>query len=136
MILAVDVGNSQIVTGCLGHDRTIFTERLSTVWTKTELEYAVDFKTVLDIHKMDPAGIDGAVIASVVPQITGIIGKAVRKILPRGEIITLGPGIRTGLNILMDNPGSVGADLVAAAVAGLKEYPLPLIMIDMEPLLR
>ena len=131
MILAVDVGNSQIVTGCLDHDRTIFTERLSTVWTKTELEYAVDFKTVLDIHRMDPSGIDGAVIASVVPQITGIIGKAVRKILPRGEIITLGPGIRTGLNILMDNPGSVGADLVAAAVAGLNEYPLPLIMIDM-----
>ena len=131
MILAIDVGNTNIVLGCLDESRTLFTERLSTVRTKTELEYAIDLKNVLDIYQISPDCIRGAVISSVVPEITGILKLAVGKILKHDSVIVLGPGVKTGLNLVMDNPASVGADLVAAAVAGLHEYPLPLVLIDM-----
>ena len=131
MILAIDVGNTNIVLGCLDQEKILFTERLSTVRTKTELEYAVDIKTVLELYHTSPDELDGAIISSVVPQITEALQLAVKKILHDRQILTLGPGVRTGLNIMMDNPGSVGADLVAAAVAGIDEYPLPLILIDM-----
>jgi len=131
MILAIDVGNTNIVVGCLDRSRTYFVERLSTVRTKTELEYAVDFRTVLDIHRAELDTIEGSVISSVVPQITLILRLAVEKILPGKEVLVLGPGVRTGLNILMDNPATVGADLVAAAVAGIELYPVPLVLIDM-----
>lgn len=130
MILAIDVGNTNIVLGCIDEEKTYFIERLSTVLTKTELEYAVDVKTVLDLYQMELDKIEGCIISSVVPQITGILQLAVRKVLGT-EALALGPGVRTGLNIQMDNPASVGADLVAAAVAGVAFYPVPLILIDM-----
>ncbi len=131
MILAIDVGNTNIVIGCIDRQKTYFIERLSTVRTKTELEYAVDVKTVLDIYGMDLGRIEGCIISSVVPQITGVFHLALQKILTDRPCLELGPGTKTGLNIYMDNPASVGADLVAAAVAGVEQYPVPLILIDM-----
>lgn len=130
MILALDIGNTNIVIGCIDRERTYFIERLSTVRTKTELEYAVDIKTVLDIYHIKKADIEGCIISSVVPQITNVAKLAAEKILKK-EVMVLGPGIKTGLNIMMDNPGQLGADLVADAVAGIAEYPVPLIIFDM-----
>lgn len=130
MILAIDIGNTNIVIGCIDRKQTYFIERLSTVRTKTELEYAIDIKTVLDIYGIDKTKIEGAIISSVVPQITNIAKLAAEKILET-DVMVLGPGIKTGLNILMDHPASLGADLVADAVAGIAEYPVPLIVIDM-----
>ena len=130
MILAIDIGNTNIVVGCIDDKKTYFIERLATVRTKTELEYAVDLKTVLDIYHIKKTDIDGCIISSVVPQITNIAKLAAEKILKK-EVMVLGPGVKTGLNIMMDNPGQLGADLVADAVAGLKEYPVPFIVIDM-----
>ena len=130
MILAIDIGNTNIVIGCLHKEKTCFVERLSTVRTKTELEYAIDIKTVLDIYHLSPREIEGGIISSVVPQITNVAKLAAEKILKK-EVMVLGPGIKTGLNILMDQPGQLGADLVADAVAGISEYPVPLIVIDM-----
>ncbi len=130
MILAIDIGNTNIVVGCIDEEKIYFTERLSTVRTKTELEYAVDLKTVLDIYHIKRTDIEGCVISSVVPQITGIAKLAAEKILKK-EVMVLGPGVKTGLNIVMDNPGQLGADLVADAVAGLASYPVPLVVIDM-----
>ena len=131
MILAIDIGNTNIVIGCIDKEKTYFIERLSTVRTKTELEYAVDIKTVLDIYGMKAADIEGCIISSVVPQITNIAKLAAKKILHEKEVMVLGPGIKTGLNIMMDHPGQLGADLVADAVAGIAEYPAPMIIIDM-----
>lgn len=131
MILAIDVGNTNIVLGCLEGISPLFVERLSTVKTKTELEYAVDLKTVLDIYGIDLRKIEGSIISSVVPQITESLQMAVEKIIPGKRVLTLGPGIKTGINIIMDQPSSVGADLVAAAVAGMEYYPVPLALIDM-----
>lgn len=130
MIFAIDIGNTNIVAGCIDKEKTYFIERLSTVRTKTELEYAVDIKTLLDIYYIKKNDIEGCIISSVVPQITNAVKLAAEKILKK-EVMVLGPGVKTGLNIMMDNPGSLGADLVANAVAGIAEYPLPLAIIDM-----
>ena len=130
MILAIDVGNTNIVVGCIDDLKTYFIERLSTNRTKTELEYAVDLKNVLDIYHIKKTEIEGCIISSVVPQITNIVKLAAEKILKKNAIV-LGPGVMTGLNIMMDNPGQLGADQVADAVAGISGYPVPLILIDM-----
>ena len=130
MILAIDVGNTNIVVGCIDDRKTYFIERLSTNRTKTELEYAVDLKNVLDIYHIKKTEIEGSIISSVVPQITNIVKLAAEKILKKKAIV-LGPGVKTGLNIMMDNPGQLGADQVADAVAGISGYPVPLILIDM-----
>ena len=130
MILAIDIGNTNIVVGCIDDKKTYFIERLATVRTKTELEYAVDLKTVLDIYHIKKTDIDGCIISSVVPQITNIAKLAAEKILKK-EVMVLGPGIKTGMNILMDNPAQVGSDLIADAVGAIREYKPPMIIFDM-----
>ena len=130
MILAIDIGNTNIVVGCIDDEKIYFIERLSTVRTKTELEYAIDLKTVLDIYHIKRTDIEGCIISSVVPQITNVAKLAAEKILKKVALV-LGPGVRTGLNILLDNPGEMGADRVADAVAALTYYPVPLVIVDM-----
>ena len=130
MLLAIDIGNTNIVIGGIDRNKIYFIERLSTVRTKTELEYAVDIKTVLDIYGITDNDIDGCIISSVVPQITEVARLATKKIIKK-DVVVLGPGVKTGLNIQTDHPGELGADLVAAAVAGIAEYKVPLVIIDM-----
>ncbi len=130
MILAIDIGNTNIVLGCLDNDKTYFIERLSTVKTKTELEYAIDLKVVLELYGINAKEVEGGVICSVVPQITRVVQIAVEKVLGKKTMI-VGPGVKTGLNITIDNPAQLGSDLVADAVAGIHEYDLPLVIFDM-----
>lgn len=130
MILAIDVGNTNIVIGCIDKEKCHFIERLSTVRIKTELEYAIDIKSVLDIYHVCPEEIEGGIISSVVPQITTNIKLAAEKILKK-EILVIGSGIKTGLDIRIDDPGQLGADLVAASVAGIAEYLVPMMIFDM-----
>ena len=130
MLLAIDIGNTNIVTGCIDEDTILFTERISTDHAKTDLEHAISVQAVLELHGLRPEQITGAIIASVVPPITATISRAVEKITGCKAMI-VGPGIKTGLNILMDNPASVGADLIVGAVAGIAEYPCPQAIIDM-----
>lgn len=130
MILAIDIGNTNIVLGCIDREKTRFIERVSTVRTKTELEYAIVIKSVLDLNGVRPEELEGGIICSVVPQITNVMRVATEKIL-RKQVLVVGPGIKTGLNILMDNPAQLGSDRVAGAVAGINEYLAPLAIIDM-----
>ena len=130
MILAIDIGNTNIVISCIDKQKTYFIERISTDRSKTELEYAIMFKNVLDIYQMDAAVLDGGIVCSVVPQITQIVRLAAEKIIHK-KVLVLGPGIKTGMNIMIDNPAQVGGDLIAAAVGAVAEYPPPLIIIDM-----
>lgn len=130
MILAIDIGNTNIVVGCIDEKKTYFIERLSTDRSKTELEYAIVIKNVLDICGIDPAELEGGIVCSVVPQITQIVRIAAEKIIHK-EVMVLGPGIKTGMNILMDNPAQVGSDLIADAVGAIQDYPVPLIIFDM-----
>lgn len=130
MILAIDVGNTNIVIGCCKDKNIKFVERISTKPDNTVLEYAVSFKTVLELYGIDPKSIDGAIISSVVPSVTYTISEAVKKIVGV-EAKVIGPGIKTGVNIVIDNPAQLGSDLVVDAAAGIAEYPLPLIIFDM-----
>ncbi len=130
MILAIDIGNTNIVVGCIDGNKTHFIERVSTDRSKTELEYAIVIRNVLEINHVKASDIAGGMVCSVVPQITQIVRIAAEKILKK-DVMVLGPGIKTGMNILMDNPASVGSDLIAAAVGAIQEYPVPLIIIDM-----
>lgn len=130
MILAIDIGNTNIVIGCIDGEKVCFVERLSTDLAKTELEYAIQFKTLLEIYHIGTKDIQGSIISSVVPPLNNIVKLALEKLLSKAPLL-VGPGLKTGLNILMDNPGQLGSDLAVNAVAGLKYYGAPLILIDM-----
>lgn len=130
MVFTVDIGNSNIVVGTVCKDGVQFVERMSTDHTKTDLEYAILLKSAMDIHGISPSQIKGCIISSVVPPVTATINRALEKVT-REKALVVGPGIKTGLNIRIDNPAQLGSDLVVDAVAGIAEYPLPLIIIDM-----
>ncbi|MBR5474831.1 MAG: type III pantothenate kinase [Lachnospiraceae bacterium] len=130
MILAIDIGNTNICVGCLDEKQIYFAEQLSTEVQKTDLEYAISIKNILEIYDIAPASIEGAILSSVVPPLSRALRKAVEKVIRKPTLI-VGPGLKTGLNIQIDNPAQLGSDLVVDAVAGLAAYPLPLIIIDM-----
>ena len=130
MILAIDMGNTNIEIGCLDDEKIYFTERVSTDRTKTELEYAVLLKTILELHGVQGKNMEGAIISSVVPPLTKILRLAVKKVTDCDAFV-VGAGVRTGLDIRVDNPAQVGADLIVDAVAAAEEYGYPCIVIDM-----
>ena len=130
MILAIDMGNTNIEIGCLDDEKIYFTERVSTDRTKTELEYAVLLKTILELHGVQGQNMEGAIISSVVPPLTKILRLAVKKVTDCDAFV-VGAGVRTGLDIRVDNPAQVGADLIVDAVAAAEEYGYPCIVIDM-----
>ncbi|MBR6702618.1 MAG: type III pantothenate kinase [Clostridia bacterium] len=130
MILALDAGNTNIVAGCIDGEKILFIERIKTDTSKTELEYIVLFQALMHLHKIANDEIEGAIISSVVPPLNNIITGAVRKMFGiEPQIIC--PGIKTGLRIMVDDPATVGSDLIADTVAGLEYYGAPLIIIDM-----
>lgn len=130
MIFAVDMGNSNIVLGCMEEERLLFEERLATNQEKTALEYAIDIKNLFELYEIKIGEIEGSIISSVVPQLTDTIAEAVKKVSGKAPII-VGPGVKSGLNIVIDNPAQLGADLVIGAVAALHAYQPPMVIIDM-----
>lgn len=131
MILAIDIGNTNIVLGCFDDkDELIFRERISSNRVATDLEYAAMIKTALEMYDISIKQIKGAILSSVVPPITDTLKRAVEK-MTGIKVKVIGPGIKTGLSIKIDNPAQLGSDLVADAVGGINEYPLPQIIIDM-----
>ena len=130
MILAVDVGNSNIVIGCMEGQKIVFEARIRTDATKTSDEYCVDLKNILDIYGVKREAVEGAILASVVPQVLNSIKTAIKKLTGKTALV-VGPGLKTGLNIKIENPAQTGADLVVGAVAALREHKPPMIVIDM-----
>lgn len=130
MILAIDIGNTNVVMGCFDGDKLIFRERVSSNQEATDLEYAVTIKTALEMYHITVEEVKGVIVSSVVPSITNTFKRAVEKLIGVKPAV-VGPGIKTGLSILIDNPAQLGSDLVVDAVAGINEYPLPQIIIDM-----
>ena len=130
MILALDMGNTNIVIGCIDSQKTYFVERVTTDHAKTGTEYAINIKNILEIHQIDPSEIEGAIMSSVVPPLNAAISSAVKKILGYHPML-VGAGIKTGMNIIMDNPKTVGSDMIVDAVAAIRDYPCPIIIIDM-----
>lgn len=130
MILAIDMGNTNIVVGGIDDTKTYFVERVTTDHHKTDLEYAVTIKNILEIHQVSTESIEGSIISSVVPPLNNTLSSAVKKITGKSPLL-VGSGMKTGLNILMDNPKTTGSDMIVDAVAAIREYPAPLIIIDM-----
>jgi len=130
MILTLDVGNMNIVFGGVVDGNCVFTCRLNTVRTRTADEYAVLLSRMSEQRGVDIAGAAGAIISSVVPQLTQVISDALVSTTGKTPMI-VGPGVKTGLNIRIDDPAELGTDFVAAAVAALDRYDPPCVTIDM-----
>ena len=130
MILAVDIGNTNIVLGAIEGERILFLERMATDRSATEMEYLVRIRSVLLFRGIRAEELEGAVLCSVVPIVTMNVRPAVEQLIGKRAVV-VGPGIKTGLRINIDNPGALGADRVADAVAAVHHYPVPLITIDM-----
>lgn len=130
MILAIDIGNSNIVIGCIEGEKPLFVERIATDRKKTDLEYALQFRSILELNGVDASSLEGGILSSVVPPLTAAIRTSAERILGK-KILTVGPGLKTGLNIAIDNPAQLGSDQVVDAVAAIACYKAPLIVIDM-----
>jgi len=130
MILAVDIGNSNIVIGGVDGDVIRFEARLRTDPTKTSDEYCIDLKNILDVYDSSAKEIEGLIIASVVPQVLNSIKTALKKLTGKDALV-VGPGLKTDLDIKIENPQQVGADLVVGCVAALREHKPPMIVVDM-----
>jgi type III pantothenate kinase len=130
MILAVDIGNSNIVIGGVDGDKIVFEARIRTDSTKTSDEYCIDLKMLLDVYGVRPGDVGGSIISSVVPQVLNSMKTAIMKLTGKASMV-VGPGLKTGLNIRIDNPSQTGADLVVGSVAALREHKPPLIVVDM-----
>ena len=130
MILTVDVGNSNIVLGGIREDAIAFEARLRTDATKTSDEYCIDLKMILEVYEVQADRLEGAIISSVVPQVLNSMKTAIKKLTGHNALV-VGPGLKTGLNIKIENPAQTGADLVVGSVAALREHKAPIIVIDM-----
>jgi len=130
MILTIDIGNSNIVLGGVEGEKIVFEARLRTDSTKTSDEYCIDLKMILNVYGMEPAQIEGSIIGSVVPQVLNSMQTAIKKLTGKAALV-VGPGLKTGLNIKIDNPAQTGADLVVGCVAALREHTAPMIVVDM-----
>ena len=128
MLLAIDVGNTNIVIGVLDGEKLITSGRFSTNINQTDEEYALKLHAFLSLHNTEE--INGAIISSVVPALIGTLKSAV-KIVTNVNALVVGPGVKTGLSIKIDDPAQLGADLVVGAVAAKEKYPCPIIIFDL-----
>ena len=130
MILAIDIGNSNIVLGCIEDGRIRFEARMATDRIKTADQYCAELKTMLELFDVVPAEIEGSIVSSVVPLVQQVIVRAVERLTGK-PCLTVGPGLKTGLNIRIDNPAQAGSDLIVGAVAAIESYGAPLCIIDL-----
>lgn len=130
MLLTIDIGNTNINIGLFKGDNICMSARFATERQKTGDQFAIDFINMFTVNKIDVSEISGGIISSVVPEITEAIKTAVEKLTDK-KILVLLPGVKTGLNIIIDNPAQLGADLAAGAVGAVAEYPLPAFVIDL-----
>lgn len=129
MILTIDIGNTNITLGGYKDDKLRFVARLATDTSLTADQYAVQISSILQLRGYT-AEVSDAIISSVVPTTATAI-KGALKLITGKEPLMLGPGVKTGLNIKLDNPAQLGADLAAGAVGAMGKYKMPCIIIDM-----
>lgn len=131
MLLAIDMGNSNIKIGVVRDEHHIIEERVTTALTKTSMEYAMDIIAILSFHHIQETDIEGAIISSVVPPLTGIIETAVRKVTGKNPLIVTS---HLKFHIRFDEmkyPEKIGADLLAGLEAAWLSYQKPVIVVNM-----
>ena len=130
MLLAIDIGNTNLVIGCIKEDKILFKARIATDRLRTSDQYGVEIKNMMEAYGVQLAEIDDCIISSVVPPVFNSVRTGVIKILGKQPMV-VSPGLKTGLNIHMDVPSQVGSDRIVIAVAALAEYSAPLILMDL-----
>ena len=130
MILAIDVGNTNIVLGCIDGGKIVSVVRIHTDTRETEAEYTIKLNEIIYAYGMDLKAIDAAIMSSVVPPVTKAMHRAVRQ-LTGLECMIVGPGIKTGMNVRIDDPGTVAGDLIVGGVAAMQYYGTPAIVLDL-----
>lgn len=129
MLLVIDVGNSNIVLGAYDGSRLVRNWRIATDKAKTYDEYGILLHDLFRVSELDPSSVDGIIISSVVPPLTGVLELLAEQYFSHKPVV-VGPGIKTGMPIHYDNPREVGADRIVNAVAGFEIYRSPLIIVD------
>jgi type III pantothenate kinase len=129
MILTIDVGNTNIKCGVYSGEQLLTSFRLTTKQQRTSDEYGMILTDLLAINKVDKTAITGAVIASVVPSIMHALTGAITRYIGTKPLI-VGPGVKTGIKIMTENPREIGADRIANVVAGYELYGGPLLVLD------
>lgn len=129
MVLVIDVGNSNIDVGAYEKGNLLFVSQILTTIHQSSVEYAVLLKNILTLRGFGEKKIEGAIVSSVVPSLSHPIMEAVRMI-QKTRVLLVGPGLKTGLNIRIDNPAQLGADFVASSIGALQKYDTPAIIID------
>jgi len=130
MLLAIDIGNTNLVIGCIKDDEILFKARIATDRTRTSDQYGVEIKNMIEAFGVHVSEIDDCIISSVVPPVFNSVKTGVIKVIGKQPIV-VGPGLKTGLNIHVDVPSQVGSDRIVIAVAALAEYKAPLILMDL-----
>lgn len=130
MLLAIDIGNTNIVIGCIEDDEILFEARIATDRTRTSDQYGVEIMNMLEVYGVKRAQVDDCIISSVVPPVFNSVRTGVQKVIGKQPMV-VGPGLKTGLNIQVDVPSQVGSDRIVIAVAALAEYEAPLILMDL-----
>lgn len=130
MILAVDIGNTNITIGLYNDDALIFVSRLGSDKSKMPDQYASELSGIFRLYSIKSENFGGAIIGSVVPELTSVIKSAVMVVTGRTPLV-LGPGVKTGLNIVTDNPAQLGSDLVAGAIGAILKYETPCLVLDL-----
>lgn len=130
MVLAIDVGNTNICLGFFEDGELTLTSRLYTDANRTEDQYAIELRDIFNLYGFPYQSVEGCIIASVVPKLSSVLKNAVEKYL-HCKVLTVSAGIKTGLNLRAENPGAIGADFVCGAVGAMSKYPLPCVIIDL-----
>lgn len=130
MLLAIDIGNTNIVIGCIRDEEILFKARIATDRTRTSDQYGVEIKNMLEAFGVQREDISDCIISSVVPPVFNSVRTGVIKVIGKQPMV-VGPGLKTGLNIKVEVPGQVGSDRIVIAVAALAQYKPPLILMDM-----
>ncbi len=130
MVLVIDIGNTNIVLGCVEERRLRFTARISTDRNKTEDEFALMLEGILKMNGVSCGQIEGGIISSVVPELKKVMSETVKRLTGQ-TFLVVGSGLKTGLNIRTDSPDKLGSDLVVDAVAASAKYPKPTVIFDM-----
>lgn len=130
MLLAIDIGNTNLVVGCIENDEILFKARIATDRMRTSDQYGVEIKNMIETYGVGIGQIDDCIISSVVPPVFNSVKNGIVKVIGKMPMV-VGPGLKTGLNIHMDVPSQVGSDRIVISVAALAEYKAPLILMDL-----
>ena len=131
MLLAIDCGNTHVTVGCVDAAHGVHSVfRIPTDRRETEFGYAARFQQILHMQGVSKESLAGVAISCVVPALSDVLVRTA-KLLTGRDALVVGAGIKTGLSIAVNDPGTVAADLVVAAVATKADYPLPAIIVDL-----